>query len=182
VAAAGREIEPGVMISWRYQAAARLAVSYKSAAAEMHLAIVGDGALRAKLDLEHGAFNAQAVEYYHSLGVEFDGVHAICNGGHVDMSLVNTKGDMRALALFAAEHGFDVVVVVSCWYHMPRVWANWRQMWRAHVGGRPPTFVPHAVPRDIYLGLRNLRGEMRGTVDALRAKPQRSRPRPIEHA
>jgi uncharacterized SAM-binding protein YcdF (DUF218 family) len=161
------------MISWRYQQAARLAKQFVSDGHDVVIGHVGDGAGKPEVGLSWGDFNRQAVEYYGEVGLE--GV-VISNGGCLESA--NTKGDMMALVNFVQQHGFDEVIVVTCWYHTVRTWANWYHA-RVDLGVAVPPIRLTPVWRDIRRGLRALPGELHGTLDALRCKPQNSRRSPV---
>lgn len=172
-ALAGRPWRPGEMISWRYEKAIQIARACAKARHYVDLAHVGDGAGKPSNNLAWGTFNKQALAAFREAG--FQGI-AISNGDCLENA--NTKGDMRALAEFLRCKQYERVIVVTCWYHVPRTLANWRHVW-LELDETPPPLSVKAVWRDIRRGLRGLPGELHGALDALRGKPQNSRRSPV---
>lgn len=132
------------------------------------LVIVGDG--NGGSDVE--AFATIAVQ----ANVQ---VHCELNG--VDKRDKNTRGDMRAAArVIACEEFAQVseVVLVTCWYHVPRCGIELRNALRERLPDRTLVIRSAPVLAHFRHGLHRLfhhHGELRGAWDAYLRRPHLSR-------
>lgn len=168
----GSEFRQGRMIPWRYEAVASIVPKIQLVTQRNPLIIVtGDGA--PKVGLPHGEFNQQAIDYL--VGTEFENLVEARNFGP-GMQDMNTRGDLRAARRIILSASIDKVVIVTCWYHLPRSMAVMRDELRS---ARRIAISGFPVWRDLHYGFsrwRDLRrGEFRGTLDALLGHEQCSR-------
>jgi hypothetical protein len=109
-----------------------------------------------------------------------NGVRAVVqafNGN--DPAFKNTRGDAKAIARVIGEvpalGRAREIVIVSCWYHIPRCWIALRQ----ELGDHHARISCSPVWSKIWHGIKALPNEIRGCVDYLRRRPQVSRGEPI---
>lgn len=93
----------------------------------------------------------------------------------------NTRGDALVSAKMVSFEGpfegVEEVIVVTCWYHMPRFQVALRQMFR-RMTCTPPRFRSAPVWANMVHGTHRLLspyGELRGIWDYVRNNPQTSR-------
>lgn len=109
--------------------------------------------------------------------------------GH-DQLWKNTRGDARASAKVIAElEDVDQVIVVTCWYHLPRAMIAMRQTLAARLPERYIRLRTSAVWQNIWFGLTMLVfrdrktgrwiGELRGAFDYLTGNPQQAPSEPV---
>ncbi len=96
-----------------------------------------------------------------------------------DVMLKNTRGDARAIARVMAEVPalalVERVVIVTCWYHVPRAWIALRQ----ELGNSKVKITCAPVWTKLWHGVKALPNEVCGCIDYLRRRPQSSRGEPI---
>jgi hypothetical protein len=169
----GVDYRADTMIPWRAEAAADLSLElYRHERRAPLVIIAGDGASR--YGLAPGYFNEQTADLLRSRGVEHIAIADNRGDEH-------TRGDMRASVSILLESSADRVIVVTCWYHIPRSLAVLHDEFRlagVTLADRP-AIRGMPVWRDIAHGLdrwRDLRrGEPRGTLDALLGNEQVTR-------
>ena len=98
--------------------------------------------------------------------------------GH-ELEFKNTRGDARAIARVMAEVPamvyIDQITVVTCWYHAPRCLIAMRQA----LGNRQVRIVCSVVWTKLWDGIKVLPNELRGCLDYMSGRSQKSRGKPI---
>ncbi|MBP9827938.1 YdcF family protein [Patescibacteria group bacterium] len=108
-------------------------------------------------------------------------VQVRCEVNGVDKRDKNTRGDMRAAAHVIAREEFgqvNEVVLVTCWYHVPRCGIELRNALRERLPDRTLAITPAPVLAHFLHGLHRLfhhHGELRGAWDAYLRRPHLSR-------
>ncbi|MFH1611553.1 MAG: ElyC/SanA/YdcF family protein [Patescibacteria group bacterium] len=96
-----------------------------------------------------------------------------------DRSLKNTRGDARAIVRVMSEIPamayVDQITIVTCWYHMLRCWIALRQA----LGNRRVRIACAPVWTKFWHGVTVLPNELRGCLDYLFGRSQKSRGKPI---